>query len=212
MEFLYHSIRKEIEELIEEQPYTEEYYQKIANVLNGSIYDLAALDICIPSKDSNLDECSIQWFFNQMHNKDKIKNIIIGDDIGSFITNPGNEYETFVFGEETRIVTIEDIDGNKQTFVSELHRDKIDSIIYCNTKQTIIPSIYRKEVVLKCDCGYEEKVNMPLDNLYHYTHDVYNRKLLQYYFPMLTPSQRELIQTNTCQKCWDRMFPYRMHI
>lgn len=34
-----------------------------------------------------------------------------------------------------------------------------------------------------------------------------NGQHVQNAFPYLTPNQRELLLTNTCGHCWDRMFP-----
>ena len=34
-----------------------------------------------------------------------------------------------------------------------------------------------------------------------------NRRLIQEVFPYLTPSERELLISNTCDTCWNAMFP-----
>ena len=33
-----------------------------------------------------------------------------------------------------------------------------------------------------------------------------NRRHIQVIFPYLSPAERELLMTQTCEKCWDEMF------
>ena len=207
MELCFEPIQHKIKETIEEYPYTISYYEKIAKELNCEITDLAALQLHIPTKDSNLDLCTLEWFFNQQHNEDKIKSIVVDKDLGSLVTNPEDKYETYMFGMFSNVITVTDIDGNKQKFVCELHADKISSIIYCSTKDTKIPAIYKVKIQLSCNkCGYKEDVIVNRDDLYHALYDV-DKKFWKEYFPYLKPYQLEMLISQTCNECWNKMFP-----
>ena len=207
MELCFEPIQEKIKEIIEDNPYTISYFEKISEELNCDISDLAALQLYIPTKDSDLDLCKLEWFFNQAHNKDKIKSIVIGKDLGSLITNPIDEYETYMFGMSSNVITVTDIGGNKQNFVCELHADKISSIIYCSTKDTKIPAIHKVKIQLSCNkCGYKEDVIVNKDDLYHAVYDV-DKKFWKDYFPYLKPYQHEMLISHTCNDCWNKMFP-----
>lgn len=58
--------------------------------------------------------------------------------------------------------------------------------------------------IVKCRlCGDVYKLMLYPSDLERF----YNREaLIQDIFPYLSADERELIQTQTCPKCWDRMF------
>ena len=39
-------------------------------------------------------------------------------------------------------------------------------------------------------------------------YDMPNRPHIQDIFPYLTPAERELLISNTCKECWDKMFSF----
>ena len=40
------------------------------------------------------------------------------------------------------------------------------------------------------------------------TFDMPNRLMIQDIFPYLTPAERELLLSNTCEECWNKMFSF----
>ena len=42
----------------------------------------------------------------------------------------------------------------------------------------------------------------------YFLFDMPNRPHIQDIFPYLTPAERELLISNTCQECWDKMFSF----
>ena len=52
-------------------------------------------------------------------------------------------------------------------------------------------------------CGKENQISVNLDDLGAWQR---GEKLVQDAFPYLSASKRELLLTNTCPECWDKMF------
>ncbi|MBR5199692.1 MAG: hypothetical protein IKW20_07695 [Bacteroidales bacterium] len=42
----------------------------------------------------------------------------------------------------------------------------------------------------------------------YFLFDMPNRPHIQDIFPYLTPAERELLISHTCQECWDKMFSF----
>ena len=61
------------------------------------------------------------------------------------------------------------------------------------------------ELNVKCAmCGETYTITVNEEDYNEYMSD--NRRHIQVIFPYLTPSERELLMTHTCAKCWDEMF------
>tara|TARA_Y100001938_G_C8072496_1_gene423986 strand:+ start:268 stop:492 length:225 start_codon:yes stop_codon:yes gene_type:complete len=62
-----------------------------------------------------------------------------------------------------------------------------------------------KILELECaHCDYEEKITVPEAD---YDAWMGGMKLIQDVFDYLTPAQRELMLSNTCDTCWNKFFP-----
>ena len=78
MEFVFESARKYILQSIgEDNIYLLDYFGEIALILGCEIPELGILQLNIPSLDSNLDDCNLEWFFKQGHNNANIKEILV---------------------------------------------------------------------------------------------------------------------------------------
>lgn len=54
-------------------------------------------------------------------------------------------------------------------------------------------------------CGKEHTLYVGLDDWFMYQSP--NRPHIQDIFPYLTPSERELLISGTCEECWKKLFP-----
>lgn len=69
--------------------------------------------------------------------------------------------------------------------------------------ETIKPSNGKIKIKLSCKhCGHTEFVMVSEQGLKDYNSGMNIQRAL----PELTPDQREMIISNTCGKCWDKMF------
>ena len=60
-------------------------------------------------------------------------------------------------------------------------------------------------VEVKCyQCGETFELKVAFDDWQEYVSDV--RRHIQDIFPYLTSAERELLISNTCEKCWNDMF------
>ena len=57
-----------------------------------------------------------------------------------------------------------------------------------------------------CDKVYELEVEE--NDLKEYVQPPHERRLIQEIFPYLTPQERELLISHTCNKCWKEMFDF----
>ena len=64
-----------------------------------------------------------------------------------------------------------------------------------------------KILQLECaHCDYGEEITVPEADYDAWTGGM---KLIQDVFDYLTPAQRELMLSNTCDTCWNKFFPNR---
>lgn len=63
------------------------------------------------------------------------------------------------------------------------------------------------EITVQCDlCGEEFTMRVKYEDFIRYTQT--NRPHIQDIFPYLTPAERELLISHTCDKCWQKMFKF----
>ena len=63
------------------------------------------------------------------------------------------------------------------------------------------------EITVSCHlCGKEFKLKVRPEDYVTYRCSP-DRPYIQDIFPYLTSAERELLISNTCQECWDKMFP-----
>ena len=53
-------------------------------------------------------------------------------------------------------------------------------------------------------CGEVFEIEVKPEDLKEYMSP--NRRHIQHIFPYLTPAERELLISHTCEKCWNKMF------
>lgn len=62
------------------------------------------------------------------------------------------------------------------------------------------------EATVRCAmCGREFTLRVRYEDFIAYTNP--NRPHIQDIFPYLTPAERELLISHTCNECWNKMFP-----
>ena len=60
-------------------------------------------------------------------------------------------------------------------------------------------------IEVECNlCGEVFEISVNAEDLVEYLKP--NRRHIQDIFPYLTPAERELLISSTCEKCWNKMF------
>lgn len=63
------------------------------------------------------------------------------------------------------------------------------------------------EIVAYCNmCGKSVTLKVNFDDFEEYYSP--NRRHIQDIFPYLTPAERELLISHTCEECWNKMFSF----